>query len=1206
MSKPKTTPNRFTPAALILAALTAFSGTSQAQSSVVQPGDPIIASSSNSPGSEGVANAIDGKPTKYLNFDTRTGGKPSGFIVTPSVGVTRVTGISLQSANDGPERDPKVLTVEGSNDETVTGWAEGAWEQFVRLDNIPPFAARFETRTLTFTNFKAYKHYRVTVLETQTENTCCFQIAEVALLGTLLPQDVTQPGDPVIGSSSNSPGSEGVANIIDGQPTKYLNFDTRTGGKPSGFIVSPSLGRTLISGVTIQSANDGPERDTKVVTIEGSNDATVTGWAVGTWEQVVRLDNIPPFAARFQTQTFLFDNFKPYRHYRFTVLETQTENTCCFQAAEVELLGTGAPQDVTQPGDPIIASSSNSPGSEGVANIIDGQPTKYLNFDTRTDGKPSGFIVTPSIGATTVIGITIQSANDGPERDAKIVTLEGSNDDAVTGWAEGTWEQIVRLDNIPAFPSRFQTQEFSFPNSKSYEHYRFTVVETQTINTCCFQAAEVELLAVSEGVDCTKARFLVQPENTPVLDGATATFFATVNGPWPLQWLKNGEPSPGATASAYTTGPISAVNVGDIYTVQIRGCEVSSPVTASIFTPSVTKSIGISFQGGGANGTPTLVRSNDIAGIVPQAYWNNTASVASGDLPDFNVDPPLLLVDSSNQETAVTFNFTSSGTWGSGTGDATANGRILNGLIQQNPGTPGVLTFANVPAGRHTVIAYLVGIPLQFQDADYAIVGKATETYNVRVINADEYNAAPGFYRGISKDPAKRSLATYVRFDNVEAAANGTIALNWTTLTTGFDRGAPVNAIQLVLNSAAAPAPPSIVVQPQPTIAPEGGVAMVSAEATGDGLTYQWRKNGRNLPDGGNISGARTAKLTVQAFSAADEAIYSVAVFNAGGSVVSGNASVRISKYSIADQLVGHWKFDESSGTTAANSAAGGQPGTVTGSPSWGAGQIGNAFTFDGASHLMVASFTAASRQISASAWVNIPAGVATTMPFLRNAQGAIGIGAGAGPGTPAGQFEFGLVADANTGEVRAQAVIGAGPNLLRASAPAVFPTGWHHVAFSADGAQLRLFIDGVAVASTDYISALNVPGIPYLTFGAWLVRDADSGAIVPDPTDPRYLSGQLDDVGLWTRGLSTEEVTKIHNAGRAKQSLSTVTLEPPANQPGTLAVSKTGNNITVTWDIGALQTAPSPLGPWTDAPGNGTVTEATSDAAKFYRTVTR
>ena len=48
-------------------------------------------------------------------------------------------------------------------------------------------------------------------------------------------------------------------------------------------------------------------------------------------------------------------------------------------------------QSVAQPGDPVIASSANSPGSEGVANAIDGKPTKYLNFDGK-DGNPSGFI----------------------------------------------------------------------------------------------------------------------------------------------------------------------------------------------------------------------------------------------------------------------------------------------------------------------------------------------------------------------------------------------------------------------------------------------------------------------------------------------------------------------------------------------------------------------------------------------------------------------------------------------------------------------------------------------------------------------------------------------------------------------------------------------------------------------------------------------
>src|SRR5262249_42234493 len=90
--------------------LLAIAGYSQ---NVIQPSDPIIASSANSPGSEGVKNAIDGTQAKYLNFDSATG--TSGFIVTPAVGATWVTGVAMQSANDAPERDPKVVTIEGSN-----------------------------------------------------------------------------------------------------------------------------------------------------------------------------------------------------------------------------------------------------------------------------------------------------------------------------------------------------------------------------------------------------------------------------------------------------------------------------------------------------------------------------------------------------------------------------------------------------------------------------------------------------------------------------------------------------------------------------------------------------------------------------------------------------------------------------------------------------------------------------------------------------------------------------------------------------------------------------------------------------------------------------------------------------------------------------------------------------------------------------------
>ena len=111
-----------------IAVLACLTGASYAQKNVIQPGDLLIASSANNPPSEAVANVIDGTQAKYLNFDLANDAKPAGFIVTPSVGPTWVTGVAMQSANDAADRDPKEITIEGSNDDTVSGWSSGNWE----------------------------------------------------------------------------------------------------------------------------------------------------------------------------------------------------------------------------------------------------------------------------------------------------------------------------------------------------------------------------------------------------------------------------------------------------------------------------------------------------------------------------------------------------------------------------------------------------------------------------------------------------------------------------------------------------------------------------------------------------------------------------------------------------------------------------------------------------------------------------------------------------------------------------------------------------------------------------------------------------------------------------------------------------------------------------------------------------------------------
>ncbi|MFT6180931.1 MAG: hypothetical protein ACJAQT_002419 [Akkermansiaceae bacterium] len=637
----------------------------------------------------------------------------------------------------------------------------------------------------------------------------------LVLCGLLLQQtaayaqgDVTQPGDPLITSSGNTPGSEGVANAIDNQPTKYLNFDTvGIEGIPSGFVVTPGVGKTVLSGLTMQSANDGVERDPKWVRLEGSNDEAPT-WEAGNWTVLYENTEVPawtglfPDGDRFQTQTFIFGDQAPYTHYRWTVLMVQGEDANSMQIAEVELLGRSMPVDVTQPGDPLIASSGNTPGSEAAPNAIDNQPTKYLNFDTvGIDGLPSGFVVSPAVGETNVIGLRLQSANDAPERDPLRIRLEGSNDEAPT-WVAGNWDVIYENEEVPAwnevFPAgdRFQTQEFFFfGNEASYRHYRWTVLQVQGENANSMQIAEVELLAFSPSADCAIAEFLIEPVATPVLEGQSAEFFTKVNGPWPVQWYKNGEPIAGAIQTVYTTEPITAANAGDLYSVEIVGCETSEAVQAVIFDPaSQPISIGVNFAGGGANGAPTSVEPTEIGGASLQAYWNNLPPEGVG-LPT-GIEENLL--NSRNEDSGISVEWISGNTWGAGTGTDDTNAKLLNGLIEggDNQDVPSTIIFSDVPDGTYSMLIYSVARPLEFPTVDFEQV-ESEQNIFMTMENADAYNLSPAFREVTSTDIAARGTGNYVRFDDITPDNDGKVTLNFWDEGDGV-ANSTVNALQLV------------------------------------------------------------------------------------------------------------------------------------------------------------------------------------------------------------------------------------------------------------------------------------------------------------------------------------------------------------------------------------------------------------------------
>ena len=115
--------------------------------------------------------------------------------------------------------------------------------------------------------------------------------------------------------------------------------------------------------------------------------------------------------------------------------------------------------------------------------------------------------------------------------------------------------------------------------------------------------------------------------------------------------------------------------------------------------------------------------------------------------------------------------------------------------------------------------------------------------------------------------------------------------------------------------------PPTIATQPTAQMVSYGGNASFSVAATGTApFTYQWRKNGIPLMNGGSVAGATGSTLTVTGVSVSDLGAYDVLVSNAAATVASNSAALSVVDVTSAI----YWDF----GTAAPTS---GLPANVTG-----------------------------------------------------------------------------------------------------------------------------------------------------------------------------------------------------------------------------------------------------------------------------------
>ncbi len=117
--------------------------------------------------------------------------------------------------------------------------------------------------------------------------------------------------------------------------------------------------------------------------------------------------------------------------------------------------------------------------------------------------------------------------------------------------------------------------------------------------------------------------------------------------------------------------------------------------------------------------------------------------------------------------------------------------------------------------------------------------------------------------------------------------------------------GSPRGFVRAKTEEAASTRAPQITRQPQNRLVMAGTPVSFAVQAAGSlPLTYQWRRDGAELHDGGNVAGATTSRLTLQSVQAVDTGLYNVQVGNSAGTLLSTGAVLALRPANLTPALV--------------------------------------------------------------------------------------------------------------------------------------------------------------------------------------------------------------------------------------------------------------------------------------------------------------
>ncbi|MEM3616535.1 MAG: LamG domain-containing protein [Candidatus Bathyarchaeia archaeon] len=234
--------------------------------------------------------------------------------------------------------------------------------------------------------------------------------------------------------------------------------------------------------------------------------------------------------------------------------------------------------------------------------------------------------------------------------------------------------------------------------------------------------------------------------------------------------------------------------------------------------------------------------------------------------------------------------------------------------------------------------------------------------------------------------------------------------------------------------------------------------------------------------------------------------------------------------------LVGYWSFDEGTGTTAYDSSGNNNHGTIYGA-TWTNGKIGNALQFDGIDDYVFIENSPSlqvSQSITITAWTKVEETTGDHQIILAKWY-------------PSPSYVLEMQPDGQTPQL---AIVNSAGTVIYAISNIAIPIGeWAHITGTYDGLNVKIYVNGILTGTSELCGPINIGDQPVL-IGAHAVE-----------WDRNWFNGIIDEVKIYNRALSAEEVWAEYTRTGARYTIGTqtVTLESGASTTLTFTWNTTG-----------------------------------------------